>query len=183
MTFDEIEEMVSSIVVNWNDDTTEQFSRFIPDLPAGEMVDFGTGQAKSAVIIAKLNPKLKITTFTNGDELGSATTLEQYKKMIQDRLEEFGVADRVAFDIGDSRVYPWNKELVAVNIDSGHGYELTRDEIERWVPFVKKNGLIFLDDYLVERCGVKQAVDEYFFNGGFEDLNPNGMCQVFRKLT
>ena len=182
MTTEELDRKVSSIICNYNHDVVEQFNKFVPDIPEGEMVDFGTGQAKSAIMLALLNPSLYITTFTNGDELGGSESLEDYKNVIQSRLVEFGVDSRINFDIGDSRTYSWDREIVALNIDSGHSYELTRDEIKRWVPFVKEGGLIFLDDYLIERCGVMQAIDEYFLNDDFENLNPSGMCQVFRKL-
>lgn len=182
MTTEELLRQFETIICNYNYDVFDQFNKFIPSLPEGEMIDFGTGQAKSALAIAMLNPKLKITTFTLGDELGPDKTIEDYKNTIQSRIEQYGYKDQITFGVGDSREFPWERELVALNIDSGHGYELTKDEIKRWVPFVKKDGLIFLDDYLVTRCGVRQAVDEYFFNGDFEDLNPGGMCQVFRKL-
>src|SRR3990167_5041190 len=118
MTTEELDRKVSSIICNYNHDVVEQFNKFVPDIPEGEMVDFGTGQAKSAIMLALLNPSLYITTFTNGDELGGSESLEDYKNVIQSRLVEFGVDSRINFDIGDRKTYSWDREIVALNIDS-----------------------------------------------------------------
>lgn len=183
MTIDELMSKVEDCVNNYNLNTFEMFLKYIPSLPAGNFVDFGTGWAKSAVAIALLNPCLKITTLDIGHGRVQDDQLPQYVEKINQSLKSHGVDDRVTFHLSSSLDFPWTDPLIGLNIDSGHSYELTKAEIERWVPFVQKGGLIFLDDYLVERVGVKQAVDESILKDDrlFEDLNPNGMNCVFRK--
>ncbi len=76
-------------------------------------------------------------------------------------------------------------------IDSEHTYEVTRDEINRWIPMVKKGGIILFDDYGLRETlpdrenmwGVGEAVDELMlpFPEKYELLD-KGMAIVFRKL-
>lgn len=185
MTAEELLELVKDIPSNYNDNTFEMFAKWIPTLPEGEFVDFGTGLGKAVVAIALLNPKLKITTIDPGEPyLAAGENINIYQKRILDAFAAHDLLGKIYFEVADSRTFPWDKPLVGINIDSGHSYELTRDEIIRWVPFVQKDGLIFFDDYLVERVGVKQAVDELIKSKPeeFEDLNVDGMEGVYRKL-
>lgn len=177
MTYQDLMKFVSDIPSNFNQNTFEMFYKYIPSLTAGEFVDFGTGLGKSVVAIAKLNPGLKITTL----DTAIPYNFKDYEAHISTVLESHGVKDQVDNFLASSLEHPWDKPLIGLNIDSEHSYEITKAEIERCVPFVKVGGLIFLDDYLVERCGVKQAVDEYF-DDRFENLNPGGMCQVYRRI-
>ncbi len=182
LTFEELMEQIADIPSNYNEDTFRQFHKWVPTLPAGEFVDFGTGLGKSVVAIAILNPYLRIISIDTGVPYDLSSL--EYKRLILDTFQKHNVGTRISFDVADSLSFPWQDPLVGLNIDSGHSYELTRDEISRWIPFVQKNGLIFMDDYLIERVGVKQAVDESVLKdtSRFLDLNPDGMCCVFRKL-
>ena len=182
----ELLELVKDIPSNYNDDTFEMFVKWIPTLPEGEFVAFGTGLGKAVVAIALLNPKLKITTIDTGAPyLSVGENINVYQKRILDPIAAHGLLGKIYFEVADSRTFPWDKPLVGLNIDSGHSYELTKDEIIRWTPWVMKDGLIFFDDYLIERVGVKQAVDELVRSkpGEFEDLNIGGMEGVYRKLV
>lgn len=182
MTYESFMKQLEKIPSNFNENTFEMFWKFVPNIPPGKFVDFGTGRAKSVVGIAMLNPNLDITTFDPGVPYET-----EWEDSVRRTLADFSVwSGRITFSKGDSRTFPWDESdsLVGLNIDSSHEYELTRDEIARWVPFVEKNGLIFLDDYLVDHVDVKRAVDESFLRDEtrYKDLNPGGMCCVFQKL-
>lgn len=178
MTYAELMKRIEKIPSNFNENTFEMFYKYIPTLPAGKFVDFGTGRAKSVVAIALLNPTLDITTFDPGIPYEAS-----WEESVRSTLNEFGVKN-VHFSVGDSRQFPIVENMVGLNIDSDHSYELTLAEITLWVPHVQKGGLIFLDDYLVEHVDVKRAVDESFLRDEkrYKDLNPGGMCCVFQVL-
>jgi hypothetical protein len=55
-----------------------------------------------------------------------------------------------------------DESLDFVFIDAGHGYEDVRDDIEAWLPKVKKTGIIMGHDWDAGYNGVEQAVRERF---------------------
>lgn len=182
MTYDEMMQFVSDIPSNYNKNTFDVLYEYVPTLPKGHFVDFGTGLGKSVVAIASLNKKLKITTIDNAVPYN----FDNYEEHISGVLKAHGVANRVTNILGNSTSPKFNyiKKIVGLNIDSDHTYETTKKEMDIWIPKVIPNGLIFMDDYLVDRCGVKQAVDEWVIEnkGVVKILNPDNMCLVMRKL-
>jgi hypothetical protein len=62
-----------------------------------------------------------------------------------------------------------DESLDFVYIDGDHRYKGVKADIELWYPKVRKGGFFGGHDYVVaRRCGVIQAVDEYFENIGRE---------------
>jgi hypothetical protein len=155
-TYEELQQLTSDIPSNYHDGTFLMLYKYIPILPKGEFVEFGTGLGKSVIFNALLNPLLSITTF----DTAIPYRIEGYNERIEDTFRKHGVSD-IAHFIADSLIVPWSKELVGMYLDSGHQYELTLKEMERWIPFVKQHGIIILDDYLDNRVEVKKAADEY----------------------
>lgn len=177
--FEELMHFLSDIPANYHEDTFRQLYHYIPTLPEGEFLEFGTGLAKATCMIAIRNSKLKITTFDTGDPYD----VLDYNGFIENILRAHGINQNVHHFIGNSLEVELNKEFVGLNIDSGHSYTLTLAELERWVPKVKQGGIIFLDDYRDDRVEVKKAVDEFMQDYGddFEVLSDN-MCFVMKKL-
>jgi predicted O-methyltransferase YrrM len=64
----------------------------------------------------------------------------------------------------DSNTIEWpkvsDKKIDLIFIDGHHSYEKVRGDIEVFVPYVRRNGLVFFHDYHNKRWEVKQAVDE-----------------------
>lgn len=54
----------------------------------------------------------------------------------------------------------WNAPIDMLWIDGDHSYEACSRDIQDWVPFVRKGGLVAFHDY-ANPCGVAQAVDEH----------------------
>lgn len=157
-TFKEIMELTSDIPANFHDGTFEMLGKYIPTLPAGEFLEFGTGLAKATCTIALLNPHLIITTFDTAEPYNFA----DYNAHIEETLKSHGVTQYVNHFIANSlELRIATIQFVGMYIDSGHSYELTLAELNRWVPSVKKGGIIILDDYLDTKVDVRQAVDEY----------------------
>lgn len=62
---------------------------------------------------------------------------------------------------GRSDVYPWEKPLDILFIDGDHSYEWVVRDLYRFMPFVKKGGIISGHDYDIST--VKLAVDEVLY--------------------
>jgi hypothetical protein len=59
-----------------------------------------------------------------------------------------------------------NEYFDFIYIDANHSYEFVKEDIEKWYPKLKSNGVMSGHDYLVNnrgRDGVKIAVDEFCF--------------------
>jgi predicted O-methyltransferase YrrM len=69
-----------------------------------------------------------------------------------------------------------NESLDVVFIDLTHTYESVKEDIQLWLPKVKKGGYIAGDDYHDNWKGVIQAVDELLPHATFIDD-----CWIYRK--
>jgi len=178
-TFEELMQLISDIPANYHEETFRMLYKYIPTLPEGEFLEFGTGLAKATCMIALCNPKLKITTF----DTAIPYNYPDYNEQIKQTLEKHGITENVNHFIANSLEYETDLEFVGMNIDSGHSYELTLAELKRWMPKVKKGGIVFNDDYLDNRVKVKKELDEYLIEheSEWEVLN-NGMCLVMQKV-
>lgn len=125
------------------------------------IVDFGTGWAKSACSLGLICPKATVYTFDHGlPHINKFRSKEQYIQEVKDYIAKSG-AENVNFTFGSSLEVPWSKKIDILNIDSDESYEHAKKEIKRWLPFVKKGGLVFFHDYTHPKChGVRQAIDE-----------------------
>lgn len=179
-TYKELTQLVSDIPANYHDDTFELLCRYIPQLPAGDFLEFGTGLARATVFIAHLNPDLKITTFDNAVPYN----YPDYDAHIEKTLKDHGVdTSRVNHFIADSLVYEDPRMFVGMNIDSGHTYDLTYKELVKWGPRVKSGGFIINDDYGDTKVEVGPAIDKFLedYGDGYEVVYKN-MCMVLKKL-
>ena len=75
------------------------------------------------------------------------------------------VADKVKLVKNDSTaqaaIYP-DEFFDIVYIDASHDYQAVKNDIEAWLPKVKKGGILCGDDYIEGWPGVVQAVNEKF---------------------
>jgi len=126
------------------------------------IVDFGCGHGRSASALALACPQGHVYTFDTGKPyINDGCSPEQYDAETRKFIADSG-ATNVTFTRENSLEKEWDREIDVLNDDSDHTYPTTKAEIERWVPFVKKGGLVFLHDWEHVRCpGVKQAMTEY----------------------
>ena len=170
MSIEEILNQVSNIPSSVYEPEIKMWFKYIKDMKSPVIVDFGTGWGKSAIALALSNPTAKVMTCDIGDihvrnrahyADWVVNNHEDYVRVVKNYLKEKGVSDRVDFRLQSSLKTPWQRDIDVLNIDSDHTYEGTKAEILRWIPFVKKNGLIFFHDYEHPNApGVKQAIDE-----------------------
>lgn len=65
---------------------------------------------------------------------------------------------------GSSLEVPWDKEIDFFFLDSEHTYQLTKDEMHRWFPLVRKGGVIMMHDTAHEagqQMQCRQALNEF----------------------
>lgn len=189
MTAEEIIECCKNVPSSVHEAEQEMWWRYLHDwLDYPIIVDFGTGHGKSASTLALSCPQGTIFTFDPGfPYINAGCTPTQYEEETNKFILDTG-ATNVIFTRESSLEKQWDKEIDVLNIDSDHTYETTKAEILRWLPFVKKGGLVFFHDYDHPRCpGVKQAIDELIpsiFPMELLEVTQAGevKCACFRKL-
>jgi hypothetical protein len=95
------------------------------------------------------------------------------------------MADRVVRVLAKSQEIDWRWPIAAVYIDGDHSYEACKADIERWIPWVVDDGLIFFHDYGTPHTpGVVRAVDEFMKEYEYlgKDLDTDkGVLVAYRK--
>ena len=176
MTTEEILEAIKDIPSNVADLDSYLHVKYLSNLPNTPLIlDFGTGWGKLVISIALACPQADIYTFDPG------TPYQDYEPKVRKILDDHLGKD-LHFEINNSFTHQWDKLLDVLSIDSDHTYETTKFELEKYVPFVKSNGLILLHDYNVERVGVAKATDEYFDKVPAVFLETKGFTTVIQKL-
>jgi len=189
LTDDEIIEKCKIIPSSVFEPEQRMWWRYLKDLPGNPViVDFGTGHGKSASSLALACPQGHVYTFDPGLPYINATcTPEQYVEETKKFIADTG-ANNVTFTRESSLEKVWDKEIDVLNVDSDHTYETTKAEILRWIPFVKKDGLVFFHDFHHPRCpGVHQAIEEFIpstFPMNLLEVTDAGAvkCACFKKI-
>lgn len=176
MDVEQILEKIKDIPSNVADEDSMMHFKYLHNLPDTPLIlDFGTGWGKLVISIALACPQADIYTFDPG------TPYQDYEPLVRKILMDHLGRD-LHFEINNSYNHVWNRELDVLSIDSDHTYETTLHELKKYVPFVKKGGLILLHDYVVDHVDVKKAADEYFADVPVEFLESAGYTTVIRKL-
>lgn len=139
----------------------EAHIEYVRTLAPGEIyLDWGTGQGRYAITAAMANPKIRVVTFDCGRR---DMTNEFFAERMKKRCAEQKVKN-VEFSFGHSlEIFPdWDKEIAFINIDASGQYEDTKGELERWTPFLKRGGRIYMQSYFLKDKypGISKAVDE-----------------------
>jgi hypothetical protein len=94
---------------------------------------------------------------------GHVWTMEYSSRasMAMNNIRSVGLQDNITILCCDSEIYPWNRKVDVVWLDSDHSYKHLRTEIDKYVVWCEH--LICGHDYgHKDFPGVKQAVDDYF---------------------
>ena len=85
------------------------------------------------------------------------------------------------FILGDSTKIVWDKEIDILFIDGNHTYEYCKADYEKYEPFVKEGGFIFLHDVLFPRYGVKDYWKEIKYSKIILPFNKSGLGIVYKN--
>lgn len=146
-------------------DLLEKYAKFVN--PGEIIMDLGTAFAKSAGALALVAPENTVYTLD----------IEESHVKLKD------IPPNLVFLHGDSRTFPWDKEIALLNDDCGsHLYEETKINTEHWLPLVKKGGIYIYHDYDNEEAEVKKVVQEYIKKGKFQLLEEGGVSCALRVI-
>jgi predicted O-methyltransferase YrrM len=127
----------------------------------GVALEIGCYKCSSTVFIAKAcaGPRARrVTAIDLFTGTRSWNTSEDYLGIAQQKLARYGLADRVTLIRHDSVSYPWKDPIAVLHIDADHAYEAVWADIQKYSPFIVKDGIVVFDDYDVSHPGVTKAV-------------------------
>lgn len=155
----ELNKAIAGLVTFLPDDDILCLSEYASKVPDnGNIVDIGTADGASAVIMAVSSPdSVKILTI---DPVES--------QHFKDRLKLLNLENRVTFMHGKSEdtINRWNGEAIdLLFIDGMHEYGAVRSDIALWGAFVKDKGYILIHDTLYYDNTVGAAAREAVTNG------------------
>ena len=78
-------------------------------------------------------------------------------------FEKYGLNVEIINEVSQKVI--WDKKVDLIFQDGSHHQPLVGGDIDKFAPFVKKNGLFCLHDYCWESGTVNEAVDERFKDG------------------
>jgi len=76
---------------------------------------------------------------------------------------------------GDSGTVEWDKPIDVLFIDGSHEYEFVKSDFEKYSPFVKPGGLIYMHDVTHRRFGVRLFWEEIKNNKIILPFNGTGL--------
>lgn len=154
----------------------------LPALPTIVMLGAGPGVMMLAVLEGHQQQKYTIIVDNDPTPLGSALThIEAANLQLTRTINSDSAEAALLFE-------PDSIDLLIVDAD--HSYEAVKRDIEAWIPKVTLEGKVFFHDYdAIGTCleganyGVKQAVDEWYFNtnNDFLALSRVGTAFVFGR--
>jgi len=137
-----------------DDDELKLLGKYAEEVDSGGViVDIGTSDGKAALYLGSVSkPNTKV--FTVDIEIE-----ERFYKHV-DYME----LNHKVFYIRctSSRLAGlWTTPIDMIFIDGSHNFEDVVKDIEKWVPHVKKGGIIAFHDYGNKAFGVTEAVDQF----------------------
>ena len=129
----------------------------------GIALEVGVFQGCSLVYLSKACQKKGISK-VYGIDLFTGTpswnqNLDSYD-VTRKRINEYKLNRIVTLIKEDSHESTWTQKVDMLHIDADHQYEAVKKDIEKFVPYVNRGGLVIFDDYDNSHIGVKKAVHE-----------------------
>jgi len=127
---------------------------FCKQMMARETLEIGIGQRPSGTYMMGLHAKEVGGRHTGIDV---STTCISRARMIVEKFD-------LPVDIlqCDSKAVVWLRRLDLCYVDGGHTYDQVVGDINRYSPFIKRNGLMIFDDYGKKHLQVTEAVDDLY---------------------
>lgn len=186
-SFDQIEGMISA-------DEAALLYRLASKPRAGCIVEIGSWRGKSAIAMAlgaKTLPPAKRPTIT---------CIEPHAESTGILGGEFGPRDREAFfkavlDAGcaesialvnlpsTSAAKAWSKPIGLLFIDGDHSEEGVQTDVDAWMPFLTRTGIIVFDDATDKSIGPARVIARLLSSGEFLLVKRVGKVAVLRKAA
>lgn len=140
-------------------------------------VEVGVERARFSKILCQVNPELKLygvdpwQVSEGYRDHVSQERLDGFFLEARERMKSFNSRYQIIRDVSVKAAKRFGDEtLDFVFIDARHDYKSTKEDVEAWVPKVKKNGIVSGHDYREGQnqdkpdkpeYGVKKAVNEW----------------------
>lgn len=139
----------------------------------GTLLEIGTGRCDSCVFWARVKPKWPIYTVDSykvaSDYIGGYGLEDLGKNIISWRNE--GITNILPI-IANSFDMPWKIPVDVLYIDGDHSYKAVKSDFEKFTPFLKPGGVVFMDDYT--RIDTDMQVGAYLK----KEVGPSGKWRV-----
>lgn len=162
---------------------SEAYDFLISKVPfGGSFVELGAWLGKSTAYLCDNSRDVIVTvvdTWKGTEEyIDSYYKLAKTEDIYQMYLDNMGLRDRVDIRMTSKEAAKKFKRnsLDVVFIDLDHSYEAVKEDIQLWLPKIKKGGYIAGDDYHENWPGVIRAVDEILPHATFI-----GDCWIYQK--
>lgn len=118
----------------------------------GNVIEVGSWKGGSTILIASKikNGKVYAIDPHKNTTAHEANEVEDTFKIFLENIEKFGISNKVVPIRKTSKeaFESWgNNEVAMVFIDGNHEYEHARYDIEKWMKFLKKGGLLVVHDF------------------------------------
>lgn len=133
------------------------------------VLEIGSWTGDSAIAMASLDPRVSVKCVDpwTGNQGDWTHYLIQEENIYDIFVENVSQPELdISWFTGTSEEYrrecPYNTGFDYIFIDGEHDYQNTRDDIIRWLPFLRTGGTIVMHDYCDQFPGVVEAVNEIF---------------------
>lgn len=149
-------------------------------------VEVGVERARFSKVLCQVNPQLKlygVDSWQFDEKYRSHVSQERLDGFFietRERMKSFFPRYQIIRDVSVTAAKRFGDEtLDFVFIDARHDYQSAKEDIETWVPKVKKNGIVSGHDYREgqnkdkpdkPKYGVKKAVNEWVENNNIAHL-------------
>ncbi len=157
MTFEEIIEKTADIPSHVLPAEQQLWYDFLSNLNIKSIVDFGTGWGKSAKSLALICPEATVLTFDTGDYYVKNNIVDNYSDYASKVQEYLRGMKNIQFRLAHSTLDDWHLivpkifkkfQVEVINLDSEWlNKEITKKELEIWLPLLKKDGWLFVHDW------------------------------------
>lgn len=156
----------------------------LKDIPAGRLLETGTGWGESAAFFGALLPAWNIYTVDGFGIYGDGRIYSTYNHEQVKKINE-ALPVNVIQILGNSQNIRWELPLDFLFIDADHTYRGCVNDFNRYSPFVKSGRYICFDDYTQPNNpanGVKDVIAD-ILKGDMYTLHYEGYyCVILKKL-
>lgn len=145
------------------------YDRLIKLSDKGRLIDVGTGLGHAALLFALTKPKWTIYTIDGYGLYGTIQNVwnkcgeNEFKvrgvSMVREYWDKYDVKNIIQI-VGNTWEIGWELMADIIYIDADHSYQGVKKDVEKFTPFLKKNGLLMFHDYNYT-FQVKDYVDEH----------------------
>jgi predicted O-methyltransferase YrrM len=166
MTFEQIYEQVNNVVGWMGIEDSKVLHKYASQVE-GTIVEIGCFLGRSTKILCLSSPKSTIHTvevFGRHDASdGNLYTPEDTKTGFLENLKD-QTNWKLYHNSSANVAKTWKKKIDLIFIDGDHWYNSVITDINSWLPFMKKGGVMLFHDYEANTFEVKKAVNDRFSN-------------------